>query len=133
MAENCYEVLGCPENSTQEELKKRYKELALKYHPDKNSENNSTQIFEEISRAYQVLSNTASKLEHDAKLVANKHTARAIHDELSIMDFTKDEAIFSYDCRCGGMFAFDSKDIFQELEFEVPCNTCSLSVLVRIP
>jgi len=52
-----YAILGVPRNATQEEIKRAYRRLALKYHPDRNPGNKEAEEkFKEISEAYQVLS-----------------------------------------------------------------------------
>lgn len=61
-----YEILGLRKNATPEEIKKSYRKLALKYHPDRNSSNsNSENKFIEINEAYQVLSNSEKRARYD--------------------------------------------------------------------
>lgn len=62
---NYYEILQVDKNATQDEIKKAYHKLALKYHPDKNKEHGAEDKFKEIGEAYDILSNENKKLAYD--------------------------------------------------------------------
>jgi DnaJ-class molecular chaperone len=61
-----YDILGVSENSSQDEIKKSYRKLSLKFHPDKPGGN--ADKFKEISQAYDVLSNENERKMYDMKL-----------------------------------------------------------------
>ena len=58
---NNYQVLGLNSNASDEEVKHRYKKLALKYHPDKNKTPDASEKFQKISDAYNNIINKKSK------------------------------------------------------------------------
>lgn len=62
-----YEVLGVQKNATKEEIKKAYRQAALKWHPDRNPDNlkESEAKFKEISQAYSVLSDDTKRSNYD--------------------------------------------------------------------
>jgi molecular chaperone DnaJ len=60
-----YDVLGIPRNASQAEVKKAFRQLARRYHPDVNQESDASERFKEINAAYEVLNDPDKRARYD--------------------------------------------------------------------
>ena len=65
MGKDFYKVLGIPRTATDDEIKKAYRKMALKYHPDKNKDPGAEEKFKQIAEAYEILSDKKKKDVYD--------------------------------------------------------------------
>lgn len=60
-----YNVLGVEKNASEDEIKKAYKKLALKYHPDRNKEPGAEEKFKQLAEAYEILGDPEKRKQYD--------------------------------------------------------------------
>lgn len=65
MGKDFYKILGIQKGATDDEIKKAYRKLALKFHPDKNKTAGAEERFKEIAEAYEVLSDKKKRDVYD--------------------------------------------------------------------
>ncbi|KAH0627748.1 hypothetical protein JD844_008034 [Phrynosoma platyrhinos] len=65
MGKDYYKALGIQSGANEDEIKKAYRKMALKYHPDKNKDPNAEEKFKEIAEAYDVLSDPKKRAVYD--------------------------------------------------------------------
>ena len=100
-----YEILGLIKGASEGEIKKSYRKLALKYHPDRNPDNpESEEKFKKISEAYAVLSDPQKKKQYDTFGSSQFHQQYSQEDIFRGADFS---SIFN-DVDLGGGGGFDS-------------------------
>jgi len=66
--ENYYNTLGIAPNATEDEIKKVYRSLAMRYHPDRNQAPGADARFKAIAKAYEVLSDPVKREEYNQSL-----------------------------------------------------------------
>jgi len=66
--ENYYNTLGIAPNATEDEIKKVYRSLAMRYHPDRNQAPGADARFKAIAKAYEILSDPVKREEYNQSL-----------------------------------------------------------------
>jgi len=112
MSEDYYKTLGIEKSASAEDIKKAYRKLALKWHPDKNPNNKSAEDkFKKISEAYAVLSDPEKRKEYDtygsADQFRQKYTQEDIFRGFDLNDILRGFG-FSDSGRRGGSRTFRS-------------------------
>lgn len=72
---NYYELLGISINATEQEIKEAYRKQARKYHPDNNPGQDTTDIMQALTLAYNTLCNASSRRQYDATLKHHNRTS----------------------------------------------------------
>ena len=73
-ASQCYEILGLRQDASHKEIKQAYREMSLRYHPDRNKDENAEKKFKEITQAYQILKQEQKKQNATHKNVETAQT-----------------------------------------------------------
>ncbi len=96
MSEDYYKILGVDKNSSADDIKKAYRKLALKWHPDKNPNNKSSEEnFKKISEAYAVLSDSEKRKNYDMFGSADQFRQRYSQEDI-FKDFDLDDILRSF-------------------------------------
>ncbi|KAJ9589007.1 hypothetical protein L9F63_017702 [Diploptera punctata] len=130
-----YEILGCDRNATYEELKRRYQELVLIHHPDKQVHNLgfSNNTFMKIDEAWKVLKDPEKKRDYDTQLKHEELSENPmVNETLQVTDLeqNKFDLTYSYLCRCGGKIIIEHSDVGIDDCF-VSCDNCSLIICIK--
>lgn len=123
---NYYEVLGVAKTATTDEIKKAYRTLALKYHPDRNPDNKEAEEkFKEAAHAYEILSNDKKRQQYDQFGHNEPFSGHGGHHDMNMDDvFSNFGDIFgdlfggkkSRSSRKGGPIAQRGHDLSKEIQ-----------------
>ncbi|MBM3904259.1 MAG: hypothetical protein FJ357_03875 [Thaumarchaeota archaeon] len=95
----CYEILELQKDASHKEIKQAYRKLSLRYHPDRNKDNDAEKKFKEITHAYQIL-----KLEQKKSNSTHKNVEAAQTEFWKYYDKkTTDEVHFGYEAYREGL------------------------------
>ncbi|KAJ8895008.1 hypothetical protein PR048_000317 [Dryococelus australis] len=129
-----YSVLGCKKDASYEEIKKKYQELVLKCHPDKQNAHTNVDVVD-VNEAWKTLRDPESRAKYNSSLL---HSYCAAHRllfaavDISELRWCADKQLFSYDCKCGGSYTI-YQDMLSSCEVIVNCDECSLCIEVKTP
>ena len=94
---NYYEVLGISKTASADEIKKAYRNLAFKYHPDRNSGDKiAEEKFKEINEAYDVLSDEKKRADYDSFGTSNSRYSGTNNSYNRNNDFTNEETFWNW-------------------------------------
>ncbi|CAG8622896.1 8874_t:CDS:2 [Paraglomus occultum] len=145
--ESYYDILGVHKEASFNEIKSKYQQLLLLYHPDKVRQNigqgettNSNDedkvdnpMIHKIVEAWQTLKNPEKRKAYDAFITASEYAENQeiINAEVDLdeMDFNEESSTYSTECRCGGSYIISEHDM-EEGKDVVGCINCSLKIKV---
>lgn len=136
MAKSLYETLEVSENASADEIKKAYRKLARKYHPDVNKDPKAEEKFKEINAAYEVLSDPQKKQQYDQygdsmfggqnfSDFARNQGGGVDLDEILRQMFGGGAAGFGRS-NFGGGFGFDAPDLDTNAQITIPFEVAVL-------
>jgi molecular chaperone DnaJ len=124
-----YEVLGVARDADAKHIKDAFRELALKYHPDRNKSPDAEERFKEIAEAYAVLSDPKKRAEYDARGFAGV-AGYSSEDLFSGIDFGDLFRDFGFGLDLGGESLFDR---FFRRRRAGPARGADLELLLSVP
>lgn len=139
MEKNLYDVLGVSKNATQDEIKKAYRKLSLKYHPDKHTgdtpeeQKKNEDLFKDVTHAYDVLGNPEKRAQYDNPYSANNTTEfGAGFEDFFYNPFAKRKSKVERGSDCFVKVSVSIEDLFKEVyskNFEyhknIRCSECN--------
>lgn len=125
-----YEVLGVPRDANERTIKDAFRQLALRYHPDRNKAPDAEERFKEIAEAYAVLSDPKKRAAYDAAGFAGVggFAPEDLFSHLNVEDIFGGLGLGGFDLGGGGLF----DRIFRRRSAEPP-HGADLEVVLEVP
>ncbi|KAH8344499.1 hypothetical protein KR084_012814 [Drosophila pseudotakahashii] len=98
---DAYSILGVPPDSSQEQIRKHYKKIAVLVHPDKNKQAGAEEAFKVLQRAFELIGEPENRLIYDQSIAETLHAEKAwteLHDLLSQLQTKMAEAANTIRC-----------------------------------
>ncbi|SPP88264.1 transcription factor SFL2 [Drosophila guanche] len=98
---DAYSILGVPPDSSQEQIRKHYKKIAVLVHPDKNKQAGAEEAFKVLQRAFELIGEPENRLLYDQSIAETLHAEKAwteLHDLLSQLQTKMAEAANTIRC-----------------------------------
>ena len=134
MEKNLYDILGVSKDATQEEIKKAYRKLSLKYHPDKHvgdtpeEQKKNEELFKDVAQAYSVLGDPEKRAQYDNPNPFNDDS----YEDFFYNPFAKRKPRVVRGDDCFVKISLSIEDLFKETyskEFEyhknIRCRECN--------
>ncbi|XP_036402169.1 dnaJ homolog subfamily B member 12a isoform X1 [Megalops cyprinoides] len=115
-----YEILGVGKDASEDDLKRAYRKLALKFHPDKNHAPGATEAFKAIGNAYAVLSNTEKRQQYDQFGEEKAHSPKPGHSHGHFEADISPEDLFNM--FFGGGFPSSNVHVYSNGRMRYPYN-----------
>ncbi|XP_067619369.1 uncharacterized protein [Eurosta solidaginis] len=103
---DAYSILGVPPDSSQEQIRKHYKKIAVLVHPDKNKQAGAEEAFKILQRAFELIGQPEKRLAYDQSLAEALHAEKAwteLHDLISQLQTKITEAANTIRCSTCGL------------------------------
>lgn len=123
-----YDMLGVDKNATQDEIKRAYRKLAKKYHPDRSDDPSAEEKFKRISEAYGVLSDEKKRSQYDRlghAGIDNQYSRKDIFQGANFDDIFKSMGFGGFEDLFGRIFSARSKhrgDVGSDLKYTMEIN-----------
>ncbi len=140
---NYYQVLGVNSDSSSKDIKAKYYKLSMKYHPDRSTDKDSTEIFSKINEAYSIIGDETKKREYDERMVlirkqtssSNPYGSSNFHGHKNPFNFDKTRQV-KYDVNAHFYAHYGQtlkKRRVERDEYDAQSSSVSSNFLITLP